>query len=148
MGQGGHVPQYLDPGDTTMSVPHYLRSQFKSSDYICSSVPFNHEVVMVKIRSIFQLILAAFSWHFISPRHIFYFNVDKLSSSGGLRPKTPLSGLCLWTLLGASIHQMSYVPQPCRQIDTYVRPACNPALNAEHYNTAAYSPRVWFSIVQ
>jgi len=66
MGHGGHAPQYLDP--------HYFRSQVKSSCLystrrnaemwiLCNvlfvgMVTFNHNVVIVKIRCIFQLILA------------------------------------------------------------------------------------------
>jgi len=42
------------------------------------------------------------SWHFISPKHIFYFNVDKEASASGLGTSSlrPLPGLCPWILLG------------------------------------------------
>jgi len=68
-GTGETCPrQYLDWG------PQYLRSQLKSS-------------------CLYLLI----SWHFISPKRIFYFNVDKeASASGGLHPPNPIPGLCPW----------------------------------------------------
>ena len=52
------------------------------------------------------------SWHFISPKRMLYFNVDKeASASGGLCPSSPLSGLCPWNC---------YVP-PFMETD---RPLC------------------------
>jgi len=42
-------------------------------------VPFNHKAVMVKIKYIFQVILAVDFMAFILPKCIFYFNADKVS---------------------------------------------------------------------
>jgi len=48
-------------------------------------------------------------------------------------PRLPLSGLCPWTPLGASVPQTScYVPQPWRQVDAYGKATCKTALNAKH----------------
>ena len=75
---------------TIMSVLHYLRSLVKLSlfylqkrrtvDFIQSIVCvygifFNHTAVAVKIRRIFNWYWSLISWHFISPKRIFYFNV-------------------------------------------------------------------------
>ena len=70
--RGTRHPRHLDRGDIIMCVPRYLRRQVKSS-------------------CLYLLI----SWHFISPKRIFYFNVDKetsssASASAGLRlPMSP-----------------------------------------------------------
>jgi len=96
-GAGGRTrPQYLDGGTLSQVSPHYMRSRVKSSclystrrtvDFmqcivLCRPmVPFNHKAVMVKIRYIFQLILAVDFMAFISPKRIFYFDVDKASAS-------------------------------------------------------------------
>jgi len=84
--------------------------------FLCMA-PFNHKAVMVKIRYIFQLILAVDFMAFISPKRTFYFNVDKASASG-----TPYHGLCPWTLLKdlRPPDPMRCPAHPCRQIDAYV----------------------------
>jgi len=147
MGQGTRPPIF-EPGAHYHDCLSPLFEVFVwgvKSSHVTLSVPFNHKAIMVKIRSIFQLII---SRHFISPKRIFYFNVHKeVSSSGTLSPDPPIRALP-WTQQGASIPQtFCCVPQPWRQTDAYIWPTCNSALNAEHYTTATYSPRVRVSTV-
>ena len=64
----------------------------------------------MKITCIFQLTLdywLLISWHFISPKRVSYFNVDKEASASGIPYTRPL------TL------DPKYASQPLRQIEAY-----------------------------
>jgi len=90
--------QYLDRGDTITSVPQYFGSQVKS---IC-----------------LHLLI---SWHFISPKCIFYCNVDKqasASASGGLCPPYALLWLCPWIPMGDLRPLETLLFPPNRGLDT------------------------------
>jgi len=67
------------------------------------------------------------SWNFISPKCIFYCNVDKeASASVELCPRIPLPGLCPWIPLGDFWpHTPIMSPQPWSQIDAYASEAKN-----------------------
>jgi len=96
---GGHVPTNIWTGETlSRESLHYLMSQVKLS---------------------FSLLI---SWHFISPKHIFYCIVDKEASTSGALDPLP-AGLCPWTLLGDFRPQTLCYPamflKLWRQVDAY-----------------------------
>jgi len=90
------------------------------TDYIRRPIPFNHKAVTMKIRRIFQLILAVDNdfMHFISPKRIFCCNADKEACFWGTPPDT-LPGLCLWTAPSPTLPTKSF--QRWTQIDAYSR---------------------------
>ena len=95
------------------------------------SVPFNHKVVMVKIRRIFQLILAVYFLAFYFTKtetHILLFLLTPYEGSAPV-PR--------WRLPSP---RPPAVSPTMGQIDAYVRPTCNSALNAKYYTTATARP--------
>jgi len=117
---GEHVPQ------------HYLSSQVKSSDCICT---LYHKVLMVKIRRIFHLKLGVY---FMA----FYFTKTQIL----LFLLTPYQGSAPGPRWGLPSRRPAMSPGPNHEGRSMPMLGL-PALNAEHYTTATYSPRVWVSIV-
>jgi len=113
-------PPIFGPGCTITSVPPIIWGV--TSSQVTTSVPFNHEVVMVKIRNIFN-------WFTLMLTKKFHLLGDYLS-------QTPYQGSAPVPRWESSTPQTCYVPQPWS--DACVRPTCNMALNAEYYTNYCY----------